>query len=493
MSTISQTGGDREAVASPGVTRRSIPPISWAAAAGWFALSVTTFHAAYLTSASWLVLLVPYFAIGLARLGSGRSAFYAGFALGFAFYGPQLGFFWGIFGPAAIALWAVLAFWIGLFAGVAHGIHRTFGPRWALVLVPFLWTGFEYFRSELYYLRFSWLNAGYALAWSGAWPLFHGLGIYGIGFVAALAGSLVQYAQGWLRLAGPALAFAVLILGRSGNEPASAQGLSKTRIQVGGAQVESAVESEIPAILDRLLKTHNELDLLVLPEYTLEGEPSESLRQWCRTQRKHLVVGGREPLGEGKFRNTAFVIDPQGEIVFRQTKSVPIQFFADGEPAKSQSLWQSPWGPLGIAICYDLSYTRVIDHLVQLGALGLIIPTMDAASWGRHQHAMHARVAPVRAAEYGLPIVRVASSGVSQIVDASGRVTASAPFSEQVETFFGELELGGRGRLPWDRALAPFATFLAALTTLALVVSSAQVRLRRRPALSAKSPPVVDP
>ncbi len=30
-------------------------------------------------------------------------------------------------------------------------------------LIPIIWTGLEYFRSELYYLKFSWLNIGYAL------------------------------------------------------------------------------------------------------------------------------------------------------------------------------------------------------------------------------------------------------------------------------------------------------------------------------------------
>ena len=51
------------------------------------------------------------------------------------------------------------------------------------MLIPFVWTGLEYFRSELYYLRFSWLNVGYAFAgapWQGALKL---AGTYGVGFV----------------------------------------------------------------------------------------------------------------------------------------------------------------------------------------------------------------------------------------------------------------------------------------------------------------------
>ncbi len=46
-------------------------------------------------------------------------------------------------------------------------------------------------------------------------------------------------------------------------------------------------------------------------------------------------------------------------FVFKQAKSVPIEFFQDGRPAAEQRLWHSPWGNLGICICYDLSYSRV--------------------------------------------------------------------------------------------------------------------------------------
>src|SRR5205085_578061 len=114
--------------------------------------------------------------------------------------------------------------------------------------------------------------------------------------------------------------------------------------------------------------------------------------------------------------------------VFRQGKSVPVQFFKDGLPAKSQRVWESPWGRIGICICYDLSYTRVTDGLIRLGAQAIIVPTMDVVAWGRHQHELHARVAPIRAAEYGVPIFRVGSSGISQLIDASGRTMATAGF-----------------------------------------------------------------
>lgn len=168
------------------------------------------------------------------------------------------------------------------------------------------------------------------------------------------------------------------------------------------------------------------------------------------------------------FYNTAFVIDPRGEIVFRQVKSVPLQFFKDGLPAPRQAVWESPWGKIGFCVCYDLSYRRVMDRLVELGAQALIVPTMDMADWGIRQHELHALVAPVRAAEYGIPIFRLASSGISQVVRSDGTVSNSAGCSSQGAAIHGVITLPQRGSLPVDRWLAPASVFIAGIALVGL-------------------------
>lgn len=459
-------------------------------AVGWILLAAALFHLAHETPLAWAIAGVPWAMLPLSGAATARQAFRLGGLLGLLLVAPQLAFFWGIFGPAAVALWGVLAGWIAIFVVSLHGVRCQLGRTAALILAPILWTGCEYFRSELYYLRFSWLNAGYALAGTPGSLLPRTLGVYGIGFGLVLAASIGWFATGRARLVGPLTAILLLALTRVGMPIRPDELPTPTRtVTVAGAQVESATVTEIPAILTRLLRQRPDAQLLVLPEYTLDGEPDEPLRDWCRTHSRHLVVGGRVSLPGGRFHNTAFVIDTNGVVVFRQTKSVPIQFFTDGEPATTQALWASPWGPLGLAICYDLSYTRVIDRLVRLGAVGLIIPTMDASSWGRRQHALHARVAPIRAAEYGLPIVRIASSGISQMVDAEGRVTASAPFSEEVIFVAGTMQFAGPGSLPADRILGPACAVGTGAVLLVLLARSVPRRekVRRRPAAPAES------
>ena len=145
----------------------STETLGWKKSLLWLALAVACFHAAY-TSIKYPAagLLIFGYAFALVRLTdqpSVRRAFYFGLATGFLCYAPQLYFFWNIFGPGAIVLWLVLAFWIGLFSAIVCGSIRRWGKAKAAWLIPIVWTGIEYFRSELYYLKFSWLNVGYAL------------------------------------------------------------------------------------------------------------------------------------------------------------------------------------------------------------------------------------------------------------------------------------------------------------------------------------------
>src|SRR5213075_3242764 len=104
------------------------------------------------------------------------------------------------------------------------------------------------------------------------------------------------------------------------------------------------------------------------------------------------------------------------------------------------------------------------------GAQLLIVPTMDVSDWGRRQHELHSRVAPVRAVEYGIPIFRLASSGISQAVTGHGNVTAQTGFDKQGEVLSAQLRLPQRGTLPLDRWLAPVCTGVTAIVLALLIV-----------------------
>lgn len=450
---------------------------------GFALAALAAFHLGHAAPAlGWLVLLVPGLLWPLSQAPTWRRAFYPALALGYLMYAPWLGFFYTIFGLAAALLWLVPAFWLAIHVTLVRAVGQRWGRAAALALLPVVWTGIEYFRSELYYLRFSWLTPGLALPAAEAGRLLHWAGVYGVGFLAAALGALAWAGRrGALTALGLAGAVALVAILVGAARPA--EGIP---LQVAGLQVEGVPEELLPRLLERLRQERPGTALYVLPEYALAGEPKEELLEWCRERACWLVVGGRRRLPGGGFYNTAFVVSPEGRVVFEQAKSVPIQFFDDGRPAPGQRLWDSPWGPLGILICYDLSYTRITDRLVTAGARALLVPTLDEIGWGLAQHRLHGRVAPARAAEFGLPVVRIASSGISQIVAADGRVTASAPFSEDVVAVAGEITLAGVGRRPADRWLAPACVAATGLLLLALL--GAQLRQARSPLGRRSSP-----
>lgn len=436
-------------------------------------LAVVSFQIAYastkIPAAALLIFGYAYFLVQLANQPTVRRAFYFGLATGFVCAAGQAFFFWKIFSAAAIILWLVFAFWIGLFTAISCGCILRWGRAKAAWLIPVIWTGTEYFRSEVYYLRFSWLNVGYAFSHFADFP-FYSFGMYGVGFFVFFIASIFSFRRSikqiWIIsfLVGLVLlAFLAWLL------PSVVPSRPERPLKLVGVQMEFPPENVIPKILNQALAKNTNAPIFVLSEYTLDGGVPDSLKNWCREHSRFLVVGGKDIVTNDVYYDTAFVIGTNGETVFKQAKCVPIQFFKDGLPATKQELWNSPWGKIGICICYDLSYTRVTDELVRQGAQMFIIPTMDVENWGKHEHELHSRVAPVRAAEYNIPIFRVASSGISQAVLAGGQVIARTSVPDNGAIFHAQLPLAARGSLPADRFFAPLCTFLTGAITMILL------------------------
>ena len=104
-------------------------------------------------------------------------------------------------------------------------------------------------------------------------------------------------------------------------------------LHIVGVQLEFPPAGILPKVLDHALAKHPEGQIFVLSEYTLEGGIPDSLRNWCRDHNRYLVVGGKDIVTNHIYYNTAFVVGTNGDVVFKQAKCTPIQFFDDGLPA----------------------------------------------------------------------------------------------------------------------------------------------------------------
>ena len=467
---------------APHPSFRPLP--TWAAAAatlvaaGGYAVAFGTTWGA----AAVLVAMPCLFLLG--RLATPRRAFYGGLLAGLAIYVAQLWFFGAIFGRAAVPIWLIAGLPVAVFTLLLNGVGRRWGATAGVCLAPVLWTGVEYLRSELNPLRFAWLLPGQAMAFlPGARLLW--AGVYGAGFLYAVAATLVVARRWSSRLVGAA---ATLVLAVAMYWPARGPVVAAANdLHVAGMQLEFPHEDAAVAALDRLAVAHPEAQVLVLSEYTFLGPVPPAVRDVVRRHRRYLVAGAEHKLDGDRYYDVAAVVGPDGRDVFEQAKSVPVQFMADGLPAPARRVWRSPWGPIGLAVCYDVSYADVMDDFVRQGARGLIVPTMDLEKWGDYERRfLHGRMAPTRSAEYGIPVFGLWSSGRSQLTDRAGRVIAAAGYPGQGETIAGPFDVSHAGHVPVDRPVAMAATVVTGGIASWLLL--ARVVKRRRPGRPSGAP-----
>jgi len=181
-----------------------------------------------------------------------------------------------------------------------------------------------------------------------------------------------------------------------------------------------------------------------LSEYTFDGPISERVKAWCRQHKKYLMAGERRHCRHGILQYGICGRSGRRDC-FPPGQKRPIQFFKDGRPAREQKLWESPWGKLGICVCYDLSYRRITDELIRQGAQAIIAPTMDVADWGGISIAFTRAWRPC-----GRRNMACRSSGLQFrhfTIDRRRRLrVASAPFPGEHATI--------AGRLNWRSAAA---------------------------------------
>src|SRR5579862_2856852 len=169
----------------------SLTPLRWPvavlliliAASGYWLAFATRYGAAAILAAMPCIFL-------LSQLRSARRVFYAGAICGLAMYVPQLWFFLSIFHLAALALWCIAALPIGILTLLLFLSRRRLGTTAAMWLTPVLWMGVEFFRSELYYLKFAWVLPGQVVAFLPGLRMMW-FGVYGLGFLCALGAALL--------------------------------------------------------------------------------------------------------------------------------------------------------------------------------------------------------------------------------------------------------------------------------------------------------------
>ena len=153
--------------------------------------------------------------------------------------------------------------------------------------------------------------------------------------------------------------------------------------------------------------------------------------------------------GAEKFLNRTFVIDQDGEIAGRFDK---IHLFdvdlGDGlvrresdryQPGDRAVVIDTPWGPWGLSICYDVRFPNLYRAMAQAGATILFVPSAFTVTTGTAHWETLLRC---RAIENGCYVIAAAQTGDhedgrttyghSMVVDPWGAVMAEAGESAEV-------------------------------------------------------------
>lgn len=230
----------------------------------------------------------------------------------------------------------------------------------------------------------------------------------------------------------------------------------------------ASIDQQLPAI------ANTQPDVLVLPEAfawlssdlmsqvdiveTL-GDAQAPLQSTCARWAKTLgayVIAGSLPLRVGgKVYATLCVFDPQGKLVsyYRKMHLFSVvtptgmsytedRFFQEGPVPV---IWQSPWGAIGLAICYDLRFPAMFRYYAQAGARLMLLPSAFTAETGEaHWHnlvrarAIETQSFWLAANQVGQHDARLVSYGHSLLVDPWGRVlhdalSATGVFSAEID------------------------------------------------------------
>jgi len=212
-------------------------------------------------------------------------------------------------------------------------------------------------------------------------------------------------------------------------------------------------------------------DLYVLPEsavtcpwFNLSTSLTLMVRDWATTAGAPLFFGAdrmvpppgvldsKDPrfFGEAKFYNSAFIADPRTglrETAYDKMHLVPFGEYAsyldfipgfteyilgigNFTPGAAPQTFIARGTTFGCVICFESCFSYLFRRYAQRDVDWMAVVTNDAwykLSSGARRHQTQA---VFRAIEMRRPIVRVANTGISCIVDAWGRVSDTLPLSE---------------------------------------------------------------
>jgi len=134
------------------------------------------------------------------------------------------------------------------------------------------------------------------------------------------------------------------------------------------------------------------------------------------------------------LHDTSLLISPEGREIARRAKIN----ITDGEAAMGFSagprefgITQTPYGKVGIAICWDVHRLWIMRELARAGAEIILLPMDNDFNATPRFPPFHAANAVFRAVENRMTFGLGTINGVSMVIDPYGRITAEAAINQR--------------------------------------------------------------
>jgi predicted amidohydrolase len=252
-------------------------------------------------------------------------------------------------------------------------------------------------------------------------------------------------------------------------------------------QLESALETAArgsadfvctPEVSNCLSTSRSHQHAVLLPE---PRDPTlAAMRRAAQKYGFWLLLGSlalRTADPQGRFANRSFLIDPEGRVKGRYdkihmfdvdlTETESFRESAAYRPGTRATMVQTPWGGLGLSICYDLRFPELYRALAQAGASFLTIPSAFAPETGVAHWETLLRA---RAIETGCFVIAPAQTGEHPASNGKSR-----------RTYGHSMVVAPWGEVLVDAGTAPCVTFLD------IDPGEVDIARRRVPAVTAPS------
>jgi len=342
--------------------------------------------------------------------------------------------------------------------------------RWGgdacLFLFPFVWILIEYAQTKIPFGGFPWLLVGYTQSdWLGLIQVADLTGVYGVSFLVVFFSTAVAWIgmhkgrkirAWWPTMSAVVLVLVCLVYGRT-----SLDRWDALRADYGAAMLQGNLSADDTAdvLSEKYQNGYVEMantlhspavDLLILPEspspvrYDQDAQYRTLLNDLAARYAFGLFfnnVRSEETAGNLRYFNSAYYLDGKSAVprVYDKIHLVPFgeyvplkEFFVymrtitqdvgEFHPGGERRLFMLGTQPVNATVCFEAIFPDLVRGFVKGGSRLIVNMTNDRWYGDSSAPFQHFSIARWRAVENRRYLLRAANSGISAVIEPTGRV-----------------------------------------------------------------------